>query len=105
MRPITRLPDRPLRPQELAELNAVDSVHVTPYGGVPSNEEVRVYAIKLATDETAYALGFDDAQEQWRSLASADASDLGDADRKLDATLDEWAQNRYGGRFEVLKAI
>lgn len=102
MRTITQLPGRPLRRQDLAALDD-DRVQVSPYGGIVEDEEVRIYAIKLATDDTAHALGFEDSREQWQQLTSVDASDLVAADSQLDAVLDDWVQETYSGRFEVLK--
>lgn len=34
-----------------------------------------------------------------------DAGDLAAADSQLDAVLDDWVQDNYGGRFEVLKTV
>ena len=72
------------------------------YGGIVEEDKIRIYAIKIATSDTAHALGFDDSREQWQHLASVDAGDLA-ADSQLDAVLDEWAQDSYGSRFEILK--
>jgi hypothetical protein len=101
MRTITRLPSRPLRREDIVALD--DELQAVPYGGIPEAEEVQVYAFKMATKDTAYALGFDDDLEQWQHLATADASDLDAADEQLDAVLDDWVQDNYGGRFEVFK--
>ena len=70
--------------------------------GIVGEYKIRIYAIKIATSDTAHALGFDDSREQWQHLASVDAGDLA-ADSQLDAVLDDWVQDNYGRRFEVLK--
>ncbi|MFB6169647.1 MAG: hypothetical protein ABEJ06_00725 [Haloarculaceae archaeon] len=101
---ITRLPSRPLRGPDIAELTD-GGLRAVPYGGVPGEEEVRIYAIKVAAGETAHALGFDDEREQWNRLLSVDAGDLAAADRQLDTVLDEWVQEQYGDEFEVLKQL
>lgn len=104
MRTITRLPSRPLQPQDIATLDE-EQVQVAPYGGIPNEGEVHIYAIKFASGDTAHALGFDDSLERWRHLASVDAMDLAAADSELDAVLDDWVQDNYGGRFEILKSV
>ncbi|WP_323676419.1 hypothetical protein [Halorubellus sp. PRR65] len=104
MRPITSLPTRPLGQQDIATLDE-QGVRIAPYGGIPAGGEVDIYAVKMQTGGTAHALGFDDTQEQWRLLASTDASDLETADSQLDEVLDEWVQERYGGQFDVLKTV
>jgi hypothetical protein len=102
MRTITRLPSRPLRRQDVAALDD-DRIQVSPYGGIVGEGGIRIYTIKITTSDTAHALGFDDSREQWKHLASVDAGDLAVADSQLDAVLDDWVQDNYGGRFEVLK--
>lgn len=102
MKTITRLPSRPLRQPDIAALDG-DQFRIVPYGGTFDSDEVRVYAVKIAANGTAHALGFDDSLERWRHLASVDAVDLAAADSRLDAVLDEWVQDNYGERFEVLK--
>jgi len=104
MRPITSLPIRPLEEHDIVTLDD-QGVQIAPYGGIPTGSEVEIYAVKLQTGGTAHALGFDDAQDQWRLLASTDASDLETADSRLDDALDEWVQETYGGQFDVLKTI
>ena len=103
MSTITQLPSRPLRRQEIAALDG-EQLRVVPYGGIAEEDGIHIYAIKIASGDTAYALGFDDSPDQWRQLASADAGDLATADSQLDAVLDDWVQDHYGGRFEVLKS-
>jgi hypothetical protein len=103
MNSITKLPNRPLRQREIDVLDE-EGLQIVPYGGVPEGSEVEVYAVKLASNDTAHALVYDDDNEQWRHLASTDASDLSDADSRLDLALDDWIGNHYSGRFEVLKA-
>lgn len=90
MRSITRLPGRPLRGPDIAELDDSD-LRAVPYGGLFEENEIRIYAIKITTGNTAHAQGFDDTQGQWRQFASADASDLEAADDRLDVVLDGWA--------------
>lgn len=102
MSTITQLPSRPLRRRDITSLDD-DRLQVAPYGGIPEGDGFRFYALKIAIDDTAYALGFDDSLGQWQHLASVDAVDLGAADSQLDPVLDDWVQDRYGGRFEVLK--
>lgn len=102
MRTITHLPGRPLREQDLAALTD-DRFQVSPYGGIVGEDGIRIYALKIATGDTAYALGFEDSRGQWEQLASVDAGDLAAADSQLDAVLDDWVQDNYGGRFQVLK--
>lgn len=104
MRTFTHLPTRPLGRQDIATLDE-QGMQIAPYGGIPTESEVEIYAVKIATDETAHALGFDDTQEQWRLLTSTDASNLETADNRLDDVLDEWVQERYGGQFEILKTV
>ncbi|MBX0321590.1 hypothetical protein EGH21_00970 [Halomicroarcula sp. F13] len=104
MTTVTNLPRRPLAPPDVAELNGDDRIDVAPYGGV-RDDGVRIYAVKLAVDDTAYALGFDDATEQWEHLLTVDAADLSAADDQLDTVLDEWAVETYGGSFDVVKPI
>ena len=104
MRPITSLPTRPLGQEDIATLDEQD-VQIAPYGGIPGKSEVEIYAIKLQTGGTAHALGFDDTHEQWRLLASTDASDIETADSRLDEAIDEWVQETYGGQFDVLKTV
>lgn len=105
MKPITRLPGRPLSQQDVVALGASDRLQVAPYGGIPDGDEVEVYALKLATGGTAHALGFDESRGRWQQLASVDAGNLDVADRKLDAVLDDWVLETYGGQFEVLKTV
>jgi hypothetical protein len=105
MSAITRLPGRPLRGQDIAALDNDDQLQVVPYGGIPEGEDVQIYALKIAVGETAHALGFDDARNQWEQLATVDASDLAAADSQLEAVLDDWVQDNYAGRFEVLKTV
>jgi hypothetical protein len=102
MRTITRLPSRPLRRRDVAALDD-DRFQVSTYGGIVEEAEIRIYAIKIAAGDTASALCFDDSREQWKHLASVDAGDLAAADEQLDAAIDDWVQDNYGGRFEVLK--
>ena len=102
MRTITRLPSRPLRRQDISALDD-DRFQASPSRGIVGEDEIRIYAIEIATDDTARALGFDDSREQWQHLASVDAGDLAAADSQLDAVLDEWVQDSYGSQFEVLK--
>jgi hypothetical protein len=104
MRTITRLPSRPLRRRDVAALDD-NRFQVSPYGGIVKEDEIRIYAIKIATSDTAHALGFDDSQEQWQHLTSMDAADLAAADSQLDAVLDDWVKERYGTRLEVLKTV
>lgn len=101
MRKITRLPSRPLRRADIVALD--DQLQAVPYGGIPGESEIQIYALKMATGDAAYALGFDDSRDQWHHLATADASDLDTADEQLDAVLDDWVEDNYGGQFEVLK--
>jgi hypothetical protein len=103
MSTITRLPNRPLRPREVTDLDG-DVLRVVPYGGIPESGEVRVYALKMADGDRAHALGFEDDHDRWRHLATVDADGLPAADAELESILDEWVQERYGGRFEILKA-
>ena len=105
MEPMTHLPRRPLRGPDVAKLDSDDRLDVVPYGGVPDGDEVAVYAIKLAVGSAAYALGYDDARGRWQQLASVDAADIAVADAELDAVLDEWVQEQYGGRFEVTRNV
>lgn len=102
MRTITGLPDRPLRNGDVASLN--DVAEAVPYGGVPVGDKVQIYAVKVATGKQAHALGFDDGLESWQQVASVDASNLEAADKYLDAALDEWVDDTYGERVEVLEA-
>lgn len=88
MRPITRLPTRPLGQEDIATLDE-QGVQIAPYGGIPGKNEVEIYAIKMQTGGTAHALGFDDTHEQWQVLASTDASDVATADSRLDEAIDE----------------
>jgi len=103
MKEITRLPNRPLRRADIAALD--DQIQAVPYGGIPEAEEVQIYAFKIATEDTAYALGFDDDLELWQHLATVDASDLNAADEQLDAVLDDWVQDNYGEQFDLLKSF
>jgi hypothetical protein len=80
-----------------------DRLQVVPYGGIPENEGIRIYAIKIASDSVAHAIGFSKAKQQWQQLTSVDADDLAAADSQLDTVLDEWVQDNYGTRFDVLK--
>jgi hypothetical protein len=103
MNSVTKLPNRPLRQREIGVLDK-EGLQIVPYGGVPENGEVEVYAVKLASSDTAHALVFDDDDGQWRHLASTDATDLSDADSQLDSALDNWIGDHYSAQFEVLKA-
>lgn len=103
MKTVTRLPNRPLRGEDMVALG--DQLQAVPYGGIPEEDEIQIYALKMATDEAAYALGFDDSRDQWHHLATAEASDLDAADEQLDAVLDDWVEENYGGQFEVLKPV
>lgn len=99
---ITHLPRRPVGPAEIQTL--VDSgLRVAPYGGVEEDGEMRIYALKLATDSTAYALGFDESSRSWQRLSSVDVANLAETEQYLDDALDEWVLAAYGDRFEVLK--
>jgi hypothetical protein len=40
-----------------------DQLQVVPYGSITEKVEVRIYAVKIATGDTANALGFDDTRE------------------------------------------
>jgi hypothetical protein len=102
---IAHLPSRPLREREIAALCADERLDAVPYGGIPEADAIRIYAIKVATDDTAHALGFDDSDGRWTRLESVAAADLVAADRRLDAAIDEWVQTVYGGEFRVLKSI
>jgi hypothetical protein len=102
---IANLPSRPLRERDIAPLCADDRLDAVPYGGIPDADSIRICAIKVATDDTAHALGVDDSDGRWTRLASVDADDLVAADRRLDTALDEWVQTVYGGEFRVLKSI
>lgn len=104
MRTITRLPSRPLQRQDVAALDD-ELFQVSPYGGIAEEDEIRICAIKIATTDTAHALGFDDSREQWQHLTSVDAGDLVAADSQLDAVLDDLVRDNYGGRFEVLRTV
>lgn len=104
MSSITQLPDRPLRQGEIASIDE-QGLNIVPYGGIPADGGVEIYAMKMASTDTAYALVFDDGRAQWRRLASTDATDLAAADSQLDAVIDDWVQGNYGGRFEVLKTV
>jgi hypothetical protein len=104
MRTVKQLPRRPLRMQDVQQLDG-DSLQLVPYGGVPEGDDLLVYAVKLAVGNTAFALGFDQRRGQWRQLASADATDLRAADQQLDVVLDGWVQEEYGGEFELLKTL
>ena len=75
------------------------------YGGIVEEDKIRIYAIKIATSDTAHALGFDDSREQWQRLASIETDDLTAADEQLDSVLDEWVQDRYDGKFDVFKTL
>lgn len=103
MNAITKLPGRPLSQREITALDDGSRLDIVPYGGVPVDGEVEVYALKLAVSGVAHALGYDEDREQWRHLGSVDASDLAAADRQLDPVLDDWVQESYGRRFQVLK--
>jgi hypothetical protein len=102
---VTHLPSRPLTWQDIAAIDESDRLQAVPYGGIPGDEQIRIYAVKIATGNTAYALGFDETREQWQRLASADAENVQAADRRLDAVLEEWVRDSYGGQFEVLESI
>lgn len=104
MRTVKHLPRRPLRMQDVQQLDD-DGLELVPYGGVPEGDDVLVYAVKVAVGNSAFALGFDESRGAWRQLASADATDLRAADRQLDLVLDGWVQHNYGGQFEVLKTV
>lgn len=103
MNSITKLPNRPLRQREIGVLDD-EGLDIVPYGGVPEGGDMDVYAVKLASNDTAHALVYDDDYGQWRHLASTDATDLADADSQLDPALDDWIGANYSGQFEVLKA-
>lgn len=102
MKPITKLPSRPLRPPDLAVLED-EQIEVVPYGGVPAKNDMGIYALKLLVGETAHALGYDDQKAEWQHLAISDGTKLAAADRRLDAVLDDWVQDIYGDQFQVLK--
>lgn len=104
MRPVTHLPSKPLEWREITVLNDTDRLWIVPYGGIPEGDGVQVYAIKIATGDAAHALGFDEARSQWQRIASVEATDLAAADNRLNAVLDEWVKENYGGRFELLEA-
>jgi hypothetical protein len=104
MHTVKQLPRRPLRMQDVQRLDD-ESLQLVPYGGVPEDDDVQIYAVKLAVGNTAFALGFDQRRGQWRQLAAADATDLRAADQRLDVVLDGWVQEEYGGEFELLKTI
>lgn len=100
---MAHLPARPLEPRDVAALDSDDRLTVVPYGGVPSGGDVDIYAVKLAVGDTAHALGFDEVLGRWRRLATVADVALADADDRLDPVLDDWVQDRYGGRFAVSK--
>ena len=102
MNPIRSFPNRPLQPEDIATLDNDSRLTVAPYGGIPAQNEI--YAVKIAAGGRAYAFAFD-SHGGWQQLAAFDAEDLAAADRQLDVVLDEWIRERYGGRFEVLKAL
>lgn len=104
MNTVTRLPNRPLRRKDIVALDG-DSLQIAPYGGIPEGKEIQIYAVKLATDDTAHALGYDESSGQWRHLASVAAEDLAAADSQLDVVFDDWVQDTYGDRFDVFKTV
>ncbi|MFC6953355.1 hypothetical protein [Halorubellus litoreus] len=104
MKRITQLPRRPLLSDELVALDD-RLVSAVPYGGITDNDEVRFYAIKIATTTGAHALGYDDAEGHWQHLASTDSTDLDAADSQLDVVLDDWVQSTYTRQFDVVKAL
>lgn len=99
MNKVTRLPNRPLRRNNLVALEE-DSLKIAPSGDNPDGENIQIYAVKLATDDTAHALGYDDSSEQWLHLGSVAAKGLVAAYGQLDAAFDDWVQETYGGRFD-----
>ena len=105
MTSLTQLPGRPLGLDDVAALNVETALRVVPYGGVPGDDEVSIYAVKVkvSTEKSAHALGFDESRGRWQRLASVTAADLAAADNRLDDVLDKWVQDRYGAHFDVLK--
>lgn len=102
---IAHLPRRPVGPRDLQKLNDSGGIQVVPYGGTQEDGEMQIYALKLATDSTAYALGFDESSRSWQQLSSVETANLVEAERYLDEALDEWVLAVYGDRFEVLKSV
>jgi hypothetical protein len=103
MTSLTQLPGRPLGLDDVAALNVETPLRVVPYGGVPGDDEVSIYAVKALTEKSAHALGFDESRGRWQRLASVTAADLAAADSRLDDVLDKWVQDQYGARFDVLR--
>ena len=99
------LPRRPLERGELRALASHDQLDVVPYGGVRDGTALEIYALKIATDHDAHALGFEVSTEEWRQLSTVETTDLAEADEQLDPVLDGWILDRYGDRFDVLKTV
>lgn len=104
MQNVTHLPRRPVERGDIRILND-RGLHVVPYGGVEEDGEMRIYAVKLATDSTAYALGFDESARTWQQISSVEASNLTETERYLDEALNEWVLAQYGDRFRVMKSV
>jgi len=105
MSAIEHLPRRPLERSELRALATHDRLDIVPYGGVHDGTTLEIYALKIATDRSAHALGFDVSTDEWRQLSTVETTDLAEADEQLDPVLDGWILDRYGDRFDVLKTI
>jgi hypothetical protein len=103
MTTVAHLPSRPLTWQDLVAIDEHDRLQAVPYGGVPVEEHIRIYAVKIATEDTAHALGFDESREEWREVAAVGVGDVNAADRRLDAALDDWVDDSYGGHVDILE--
>ncbi|WP_411964879.1 hypothetical protein [Haloferax sp. YSMS24] len=104
MRSVAHLPRRPVRQTDIQQLNE-SGLHVVPYGGVEEDGEMRIYAVKLATDSTAHALGFDESARTWQQISTVEAANLTETEQYLDEALDEWVLAQYGDRFQVMKSV
>lgn len=100
---IKHLLRRPLGQGEISDLASDDRLDVTPYGGMQTGGEFRIYALKLATGARACAFGFDTATREWQQLSTVEMRDLAEADDHLDPILDQWVLEHYGDQFEVVK--
>ena len=105
MRTITQLPRRPVERTDIQILNDSTEIRVVPYGGVEEDGEMRIYALKLATDSTAYALGFDISSRSWQQLSRVKTTNLTQTEQHLNDALEEWVFAEYGDRFEVTKSV
>lgn len=93
------MPDRPLSREEAL---AVCDHEVVEWGAAPAvTDDGEVYTFLLVFTDTAYGLGYDEADAEWGVIHSVDRSESG-AVAELDREINAWATRLYGDRADEI---